>query len=420
MISSQSLVKPSPAKHRSPKGTDSQMLGVSKLAASVVPSATLAAGAKARQMQAAGITVYDFSLGEPDQATPAHIAEAAAEAVRAGHTHYTPVAGIPELRAAIVRWYQRLYCFEVDPAQVVVTSGAKHALHNALLGTVGPGDEVVIPTPYWVSYSDMVSMTGAKPVLVPTTFESGFKLDPKNLRAAFTRRTRLLMLNSPCNPTGTVYSRGELEALADVVLESRAGILSDEIYEQLCYDDAQPTCIASLRPELAERTITVSGASKSFAMTGWRMGWAVAPPQVALAMANVQSQETGCPSSVGQYALVAALDGPQDCVAAMRKQYAARRDLVTRRLKSMPGLRLHQGMGAFYAFFDVSSYFGRKLGGRKVTDSANFCESALETANINFVCGSAFGAEGFVRMSYACSRSVIEAGLDRFEAWLKG
>lgn len=396
-----------------------QSLSVSKLAASVPPSATLAAGAKAKQLQASGVTVYDFSLGEPDQATPVHIVEAAADAVRAGHTHYTPVPGIPELRSAIVGHYQRLYHYDVDASQVVVTSGAKHALHNALIATVGPGDEVVIPTPYWVSYSDMVSKTGAKPVLVETTFESGFKLSPKQLQKAMTKKTKLLMLNSPCNPTGTVYTHGEMESLADVVLDTRAGILSDEIYEQLCYDDAQATCMASLRPELAKRTITVSGASKSYAMTGWRMGWAVAPAEIAQAMATVQSQETGCTSSVGQYALLAALQGPQDCVAAMRNQYAARRELVTRRLRAIPGIRLHQGMGAFYAFFDVSEYFGRKLGGRRVTDSASFCEAALETAHVNFVCGSAFGAEGFVRMSYACGRSVIEAGLDRFEEWLK-
>jgi aspartate aminotransferase len=396
------------------------MLSVSKLAASVPPSATLAAGAKAKQLQASGVTVYDFSLGEPDQTTPSHIIEAAADAMRAGHTHYTPVPGIPELRAAIVGHYQRLYHFDIDASHVVVTGGAKHALHNALIATVGRGDEVVIPTPYWVSYSDMVSMTGAKPVLVETTFESGFKLSPKQLKKAINKKTKLLMLNSPCNPTGTVYTHGEMESLADVVLASRAGILSDEIYEQLCYDDAQATCIASLRPELAKRTITVSGASKSYAMTGWRMGWAVAPPDIARAMSTVQSQETGCTSSVGQYALLAALQGPQDCIAAMRKEYARRRELVTRRLRAIPGIRLHQGLGAFYAFFDVSEYFGQKLGGRLVTDSAGFCEAALETAHVNFVCGSAFGAEGFVRMSYACSQSIIEAGLDRFEEWLKG
>jgi aspartate aminotransferase len=418
MITTPSKAPQRQASRRLPKGPDSQVVSVSKLAASVPPSATLAAGAKARQLQARGITVYDFSLGEPDQNTPAHIADAAATAVRAGATHYTPVSGTAEARAAVVNWYKRLYCHEVDASQVVITSGAKHGIHNGLAATVGPGDEVIIPTPYWVSYSDMVSMTGAKPILVPTTFESGFKLDPKALGKAFTKRTRLLMLNSPCNPTGTVYTRGELETLADVVLDSEAGILSDEIYEQLCYDDAQPTCIAALRPELAERTITIGGASKSFAMTGWRMGWTISPVYIAAAMSNLQSQETGCSSSVGQAALVAALEGPQDCVAAMRQQYAARRDLVTRRLQAMPGIRLHQGMGAFYAFFDISSYFGRSLGGRVVTNSAEFCEAALETAHVNFVCGSAFGAEGYARMSYACSRSVIDVGLDRFEAWL--
>lgn len=396
------------------------MLTVSKLALSVPPSATLAAGAKARQMQQAGIDVIDFSLGEPDQPTPAHIAQAAADAVRAGHTHYTPVAGIPEARAAIARRYERMYGYAFEPAQVVISNGAKHALHNALLATVGPGDEVIIPTPYWVSYSDLVSMTGAKPVLVPTTFAGGFKLTPAKLRAALTRRTRLLMINSPCNPTGAVYTRAELETLADVVLESGAGILSDEIYEQLCYDDARPTCIATLRPELAQRTITISGASKSYAMTGWRMGWAVAPPEIAAAMSNVQSQETGCPSSIGQHALVAALDGPQDCVAAMRKEYAARREIVTRRLREIPNLKFHEGQGAFYAFFDVSAYFDKPIGELTVSDSATFCEAALETAHVNFVAGIAFGAEGFVRMSYACSRQNIETGLDRFDAWLRG
>lgn len=396
------------------------MLRTSKLAASVPPSATLVAGAKAKQLQAAGIDICDFSLGEPDQTTPEHIIRAASDALHAGHTHYTPVAGIAELRLAVAQWYERHYQHKVDPAHVVISNGAKHAIHNGLLATVGPGDDVVIPTPYWVSYGDMVAMTGAKPVLVPTTFESGFRMSPAQLRGAITKRTRLLMLNSPCNPTGTVYSRGELEALADVILESDAGILSDEIYEQLCYNGAKPTCIASLRPGLAERTITVSGASKSFAMTGWRMGWAVAPPEIALAMSNVQSQETGCPSSTGQYALLAALNGPQECVAAMRREYAARRELVTARLKAIPKLRVHEGAGTFYSFFDVSKYFDRTLGGRNVTDSASFCEAALETAHVNFVAGSAFGAEGFVRMSFACRRKEIETGLTRFEAWLAG
>jgi aspartate aminotransferase len=390
------------------------MLPLSKLATSVQPSATLAAGAKARQLRAAGVNVFDFSLGEPDQPTPDHICKAAADAMRAGHTHYTPVAGVPELRQAIARWYERFHGYKAAPEQVVASNGAKHSLHNALVATCGTGDEVVVPTPYWVSYSDLVSMAGATPVLVHTTFESGFKMSPAQLKAALTPRTKLVMLNSPCNPTGTVYSRRELEALADVILNTKAGVLSDEIYEQLCYGDAKPTCFATLRPELAERTITISGASKSYAMTGWRMGWAIAPPAVAKAMGDIQSQETSCPSSVSQYATIAALEGPQDCVANMLREYEARRQIVCSRLKSIPGVRLNVPDGAFYGFFDVSSYFSK----RSVRDSLGFCTACLESAHVNLVPGSAFGCEGFVRMSYATSREQINGGLDRLEAWL--
>jgi aspartate aminotransferase len=390
------------------------MITISKLAAAVQPSATMAAGAKARQMRAAGVPVFDFSLGEPDQPTPEHICQAALKAMNDGHTHYTPANGIPELKAAIAKWYGRFHGWEVKPEQVIVSNGAKHSIHNALAATVGPGDEVIIPTPYWVSYSDLVVMTGAKPVLVPTTPESGFKLTPEQFRRARTPRTKVLMLNSPCNPTGTVYTRKELEALADAVLETDCAILSDEIYEQLCYGDARPTCVATLRPGLAERTITISGASKSYAMTGWRMGWTVAPKHVIDAMGNVQSQEAGCPSSVSQYALIAALEGPQDCVAAMHREYEARRELVCRRLSAIPGVKLHRPDGAFYAFFDVSAHFGRK----PVRDSAGFCAAALETAHVNLVPGSAFGAEGYVRMSYAAGRDQLEGGLRRLEQWL--
>ncbi len=396
------------------------MLTLSKLTTCFQPSATLAAATKARQLRAAGVNVFDFSLGEPDQPTPEHICRAAAEAMRSGHTHYTPVAGIPEVRSAIARWYERTYGYKFAPEQVVVSNGAKHSIHNTLVSTCGPGDEVVIPTPYWVSYSDLVCMAGATPVLVNTTFESGFKMSPEQLWAALTPRTRLVMLNSPCNPTGTVYTRRELEQLVDVVLPSSAGILSDEIYEQLCYGDARPTCIATLRPELAERTITISGASKSYAMTGWRMGWAIAPKPVAKAMADIQSQETSCPSSISQYALIAALDGPQDCVAQMRREYEARRELVCQRLQAIPGIRMNVPDGAFYAFFDVSAYFGKPLGGRTVQDSLGFCTACLETVHVNLVPGSAFGCEGFVRMSYAASREQLQAGLDRLESWLTG
>jgi aspartate aminotransferase len=390
------------------------------MAAAVQPSATLAAGAKARALKAQGVHVYDFSLGEPDFPTPEHICRAAYQAMRDGHTHYTPANGIAELRAAIARTYQRTYGLEVGADQVIVSNGAKHSLHNALAATVGPGDEVVIPAPYWVSYSDLVQMTGASYVLVPTTFEAGFKASAAQLRAALTPRTRLVMLNSPSNPTGVVYTRAELEALADIILATDAAVLSDEIYERLVYGDARATCFATLRPALAERTITISGVSKSYAMTGWRMGWAVGPAPVVKAMGTVQSQETSNPSSISQYAALAALEGDQGCVETMRREFEARRDLVCSRLAGLPGVRYRVPGGAFYAFFDVSAHFGRALAGKKVTDSATFCQVALESAHVNLVPGSAFGAEGYVRLSFAAAREQLLVGLDRLEQLLKG
>jgi len=395
------------------------MIAISKMAAAVQPSATLAAGAKARQMKAEGIKVFDFSLGEPDFPTPEHICKAATQAMKDGHTHYTPAAGIAELRAAIARLYQRTYGLALTAEQVIVSNGAKHSLHNVLATVVGPGDEVVIPTPYWVSYSDLVEMTGASYVLVQTPQESGFKMTPARLRAAITSRTRLVMINSPSNPTGTVYTRQELEALADVILQTDAAVLSDEIYERLVYGEARATCFATLRPALAERTLTISGVSKSYAMTGWRIGWAAGPPHVIKAMGNVQSQETSNPCSISQYAAFAAIEGDQDCVEKMRREFEGRRDLVCKRLAAMPNIQCPVPGGAFYAFFNVSGHFGRTLAGKKVTNSATFCQVALETAHVNLVPGSAFGAEGYVRLSFAASREQLNGGLDRLEQLLK-
>jgi aspartate aminotransferase len=395
------------------------MIPISKMASAVKPSATLAAGAKAKQLKAEGIAVFDFSLGEPDFATPDHICQAALKAMQSGQTHYTPAGGTAELRAAVARSYQKTYGIRYAAEQVAISNGAKHSIHNVLACTVGPGDEVIIPTPYWVSYSDLVEMTGAKPVLVETSVEGGFKMTPAQLRAALSPRCRLLMLNSPCNPTGSVYARNELESLADVVLDSPLAVLSDEIYERLVFGDARATCFATLRPGLAERTITVSGASKTYAMTGWRVGWTLGPLGVIKAIANVQSQETGCPSSVSQAAAIAALEGDQDCVERMRREFEARRDLVCRRLTAMPGIRCPLPGGAFYAFFNVAEHFGRTLGGKRVMDSAGFCQAALETAHVNLVPGSAFGSEGYVRLSFATSREQLNGGLDQLEKWLK-
>jgi aspartate aminotransferase len=396
------------------------MIRISTLATSVKPSATIAAGAKARPLKAAGITVFDFSLGEPDFNTPVHICAAAEKAARTGDTHYTATSGTADVKAAICKWYKSFHGLDCSPENVIVSNGAKHSIHNALAATVGPGDEVLIPTPYWVSYSDLVSMTGATPITIPTTAASGFKLDPAHLRAAVGPRTRMLMLNSPCNPTGTVYSRAELEALVDALDGADASILSDEIYEQLTYGSVKPTCVATLRPWLKERTITISGASKSYAMTGWRMGWAIAPAPVVKAMDAIQSQETSCTSSVSQAALVAALTGPQECVATMRAEFAVRRELTCRLLQQIPAITLPVPDGAFYAFFDVSPYFGKTFKDRLVTDSLGFCAALLEQAHVNLVPGVAFGAEGFVRMSFATSRHTIETGIGRLKEWLAG
>jgi aspartate aminotransferase len=396
------------------------MLPISKMAAAVQPSATLAAGAKARQLKTEGKIVFDFSLGEPDFNTPRHICEAAYKAMLAGQTHYTAASGTAELRSSIARWYKRTYGYEFTPEQVIVSNGAKHSLHNALASMVGPGDEVIIPTPYWVSYSDLVQMTGATYVLVPTTEASGFKMTPAQLKAAITPRSRLLMLNSPSNPTGAVYARAELEALADAALDAKLGVISDEIYEQLVFGNAKATCFATLRPGLADRVITISGVSKSYAMTGWRIGWAIGPVPVIKAMGNVQSQETSSPSSISQIAAMTALDGDQACVEEMRREFEARRDLVCQRLNALPGIRCPVADGAFYAFFNVEACFGKTLRGRKITDSASFCAAALETVHVNLLQGSAFGGEGYVRLSFATSREQINQGMDRLAEFLRG
>ena len=386
----------------------------------IAPSATLAMAASARALKAEGFDVLDFALGEPDFPTPENIQEAAIAAMRAGHTHYTPPAGIPELRLALARHYSEARGLPTEPAQVVVSNGAKQSIHNTLMATCGPGDEVIIPAPYWVSYSDLVKLSGAEPVLIETTAAEGFKLSPERFRAAVTPKSKLLMLNSPSNPTGVVYDRDELAALADAVLETNVGVLSDEIYEQLCYDGAEPTCFATLRPGLADRTITISGVSKSYAMTGWRIGWAVAPVPVAKFMTDIQSQETSNPGSVSQYAALEAITGPQDSVAAMLAEFAKRRRYVLERVEGLPGVTCLPPGGAFYAFLDVSAHLGRSFGGEEVRNSTDFCLTALSQAKVALVMGSAFGAEGFARMSFATSLPTLKRGFDALEQFLKG
>ena len=395
-------------------------LSLAARAGLIAPSATLAMGAEAKRLKAKGIEVLDFALGEPDFATPSNIQEAAFKAIRTGQTHYTPPAGIPELRQALADLYTRSKGLATEAGQVVISNGAKQSIHNALMAVCGPGDEVIIPAPYWVSYSDLVKLTGATPVVITTTEEAEFKLTPAQLLAAITPRTKLLMINSPSNPTGVVYERSELAALADALLQTDVGVLSDEIYEQLTYGRARPTCFAALRPGLADRTITISGVSKTYAMTGWRIGWAIAPLPVAKFMGDLQSQETSNPCSVSQWAALEAITGPQDSVAAMKAQFQQRRDFVLKRIDELPGVTCLPPGGAFYAFMNISEHLGRTLGGKKIADSTSFCMTALSEARVALVMGSAFGAEGYARLSFATDLQTLGQGFDALAQFLRG
>ncbi len=392
----------------------------SNLVNQLKPSETLAAAAKARELRSRGIDVLDFTLGEPDFITPEHIRNAAVAAMEAGHTHYTAATGIQELKQAICEAFQRDHNITYKPSEVTVSNGAKHALHNVLVAVCEPGDEVIIPTPYWVSYSALVELVGAKPVLVETTEKEGFFLSAKKLRAACTNKTRMLMLNSPSNPTGGVYPEETLAALAQVAVENDLIVLSDEIYEKLIYPGNTFRSFASFGDEVRKRTVIVNGVSKAYAMTGWRIGWTLAPENVSGAINRLQSQQTSNPCSISQYAALAALTGPQQCVTDMCAQFVLRREYVVSRLAAMPGLTMAEPGGAFYAFFNVSSHFGRPLmSGPPVSDSTEFCTALLERAYVALVSGDAFGAPGYVRMSFATTMDNLTKGLDALERFLK-
>ena len=394
-------------------------IAISKIVAALEPSATLAMAAKAKERKSAGKTVFDFSLGEPDFTTPVHIREAAAAAMAAGHTHYTPSSGIPELRAAIARQYRERHGLEYSPQQVVVSNGAKHALHNAFTALLDPGDEVIIPAPYWVSYAELVKLTGAKPVIVPTLQANDFKLTPAEFRGALSPRSKLLLLCSPSNPTGSLYSPGELAALADVVLERNLIVISDEIYERLIYGDHRFASFATTRPGLVDRVITINGCSKAYAMTGWRIGWTLAPLAVAKAIDGLQSQETSNPSSVSQYAALAAIEGPQGCVDEMLKEFSARREYIRQRVAAAPKLSCPEMGGAFYAFINIQAHLGRKYQGVQVSNSSEWCLELLAQQGVATVMGSAFGAEGYARISFATNLETLAAGFDRIEQFLR-
>lgn len=379
---------------------------ISARAAQLTPSLTLSIDSKAKAMKAEGIDVCGFGAGEPDFDTPEHIKAAAVAALEAGFTKYTPSAGLPELRQAIAEKLEADNQISYRASQIVVSSGAKHSCYNAILATCQPGDEVLIPSPYWVSYPDMVRLAGAEPVIVPTTERNGWKMRASDFENAMTPRTKMLILNSPGNPTGSVYTREELEAIVEVAAEEDIYILSDEIYEKLVYDEAKHVSVASLSPEAYELTITVNGFSKAFAMTGWRLGYLAAPEAVAKAVDNIQSHSTSNPCSFAQKGAVAALKGDQQPLADMREEFGMRRNYMFDRITKIPNITAVKPEGAFYILVNIS-----QLG----LSSQNFADRLLSKANVAVVPGAAFGDDRTVRLSYATSIDIIKKGLDRFQ-----
>jgi len=377
-------------------------------ATTLTPSLTLAIAAKAKKLKAEGVDVCGFGAGEPDFDTPQHIKDAAAAALAAGFTKYTPSSGTPELRAAIAEKLKKENGLDYKPSQVIVNCGAKHSCFNVILATCGAGDEVLIPAPYWLSYPEMVKIADASPVIVPTQESNGFKLTPDEFRAAMTPATKLIILNSPSNPTGAVYTKEELQALAEVALEEEILMLSDEIYEKITYDGTQHTSLASLGKEVYDLTITVNGFSKAYAMTGWRLGYVAAPEGIAKAIDSIQSHSTSNPTSFAQKGALAALKGDQSFIGEMQRAFAERRAFMHDKLASIPGVTCVKPMGAFYMLPNISS-FG--LG------STKFCDRLLDEQKVACVPGIAFGTDAHMRLSYACSMENIQKGLERIAAF---
>ena len=383
-------------------------------ARNISPSPTLAIDAKAKALQAAGEDVCGFAAGEPDFDTPQHIKDACIEALKAGKTKYAPTPGIEPLRKAIAAQYGVEYGFKILPSQVIVSPGGKFSCYLGVLATCSPGDEVIIPAPFWVSYPEMVKLAGATPKLVLADDRTGFKLTPAQLTAAIGPRTKLLVLNSPSNPTGAVYSREELAALVEIAVRNNLYILSDEMYEHLVYDDARPTCVATLSREAEARTITVAGFSKTYSMTGWRIGTTVAPAPIAKAIAELQSQTTSNVTTFAQYGALAALEQREKTVAALSQMLTAfdrRRRLLHRGLNEIKGINCLLAHGAFYLFPNISK-FG--------LSDQEFCARLLEKEKVAAVPGSAFGAEGYLRLSYATSDETISKGLSRLARFCAG
>ncbi len=385
-------------------------MDLSSNAVQITPSLTLAIDSKAKAMRAEGIDVCGFGAGEPDFDTPEHIKEAAIKALQEGFTKYTPSAGLPELRTAISEKFSKDNGIDYKPNQVIVSNGAKQSCFNAILACCEPGDEVIIPAPYWLSYPDMVKLVGAEPVIVQTKASNAYKMTAEEFENAMTPRTKMVIINSPGNPTGSVYTREELEALVEVALTEDIFILSDEIYEKLIYDDASHVSVASLSKEAYDLTITVNGFSKAYAMTGWRLGYLGAPESIAKVIDSLQSHSTSGPNSFAQKGAVAALKGSQQCVTDMRDEFNVRREYMYERLAAIPNVSTVKPLGAFYMLADISK-FG--------LSSTNFADRLLSKAEVAVVPGIAFGDDKTVRLSYATDLETIKTGLDRIEQFCR-
>ena len=385
--------------------------------ARVKPSATMATDQKARELKAQGRDIISLGAGEPDFDTPENIKEAAIRAIREGKTKYTTVDGIPELKEAIAAKFARENGLSYKPSQVNVSPGGKPVIFNAMMATLNPGDEVIVPTPYWVSYPDMVLLAGGTPVFAPTTAASGFKLKPAELEAVITPRTRWLILNSPSNPSGAAYTRDELKALAEVLLRHpQVWILTDDMYEHLMFDEMKFWTIAQVEPALYERTLTMNGVSKAYAMTGWRIGYAAGPEPLIKLMAKVMSQSTSNPCSVSQYAAVEALSGTQDFIKPNAALFQKRRDLVVSMLNQASGLVCPTPEGAFYVYPSCEALIGRTApSGRVIGSDKDFANELLETEGVAVVFGEAFGLSPFFRISYATSETVLEDACGRIQ-----
>lgn len=399
------------------KAMDS-IMRISQRCQRVTGSLTLAIDAKAKEMKQKGIDVVGFGAGEPDFDTPEHIRKAAKDALDLGKTRYTPAAGMPELRQAICDKLKRDNGLDYVPQQIVVSNGAKHSLFNSFQALLEEGDEVIVPGPYWVSYPEIVRMAGGVPVIVEGREENNFKPTIDDFRAAVTDKTRAVVINSPNNPNGFVFTREELQAIGDLAIEKDLSIVSDEIYEFLVYDGAEHISIASLSPEIKERTIVINGMSKAYAMTGWRIGYTASPLNAAKAMTNFQSHSTSCPNSIAQYAALTALSGPDDQLKSMVAEFDRRRRRIVKLINEIPGLSCKPPKGAFYVMMNIGGVFGKRYNGAPIVDSMSFTQLLLDNSHVAVVPGAGFGADAYVRLSYATSMENIEKGLARIKEFV--